>query len=89
MTGEDDSRKRRESRPPEREGYLPEREGYLLWLERDGPLPGALSGEIERARTSERRRFDSGTGLLRELAALAGTSSSETPSSETPKEDET
>ena len=78
MAGEDDSRKRPAPRPPERDGYL-------LWLEQDGPSLDEFSGEIERARTSERRRFDSGPGLLRELAALAGTSSSETP----PKEDET
>jgi hypothetical protein len=78
MAGEDDSTTRPETRPPERDGYL-------LWLERDDPPKGALCGEIERARTSERRRFESGPGLLRELAALAGTSSSETEC----KEDET
>ncbi len=78
MAGEDDFKTRPEARPPERDGYL-------LWLEREGSPTGALSGEIERARTSERRRFESGPGLLRELAALAGTSSSETES----KEDET
>jgi hypothetical protein len=78
MAGEDDTRTRPEPRPPERDGYL-------LWLERDGSSPSAFSGEIERARTSERRRFDSGPGLLRELAALAGTSFPETQF----KEDET
>ena len=62
-----------------------QRDGYVLWLERDASSRPVLRGEIERAHTSERRRFESGRGLLRELAELAGTSSSET----TNKEDET